>query len=274
MKKIVLISILFAYAAPSLFAQLGGVDFSKVKKGTAVVTATTKDMSEDEEKEIGRVIAARILATYPLDSSQKLQKYVTLVGNTIAPYSSRPDLNWHFAVIKAPFINAFSTPGGYIFITSGAMQHIKSEAELAWILAHEIAHTTQKHIVKEVKRANVISAGASFAADGRGGISAELAERIGAMILKKLLTTGLGRKEELESDGVGLDLAAAAGYRTDAYKSFLETLQKLETTKSSAFGNLAKTHPKTDERIKLLDAKKVAASGVVLAERYKEWTVK
>src|SRR5450759_1375592 len=109
--------------AGSAFAQFGDLlkklDPSKIAKTARVAHEATRDFTEGEEADIGR-----ILATYPLATNEKEQKYVTLVGNTLAAYSARPTLEWHFAVIKTPIVNAFSCPGGFIFITAGAMSHI------------------------------------------------------------------------------------------------------------------------------------------------------
>ena len=147
MKRIALV-IALCLASQPLFAQ-----WDLVTKGARMARALTRDFTVEEEVALGRVVAARVLATYPLADDDKLQKYVTLVGKTVALQSSRPDLDWHFAVIETDMVNAFSCPGGYVFITTGAMAQIGSEAELAVVLGHEIAHATEKHILKEIKRA-------------------------------------------------------------------------------------------------------------------------
>src|SRR6202795_214182 len=70
----------------------------------------------------------------------RMQRYVNNVGRWIASQSERPDLPWQFGVLDAPQLNAFAVPGGTIFITRGLVQRMRSEAELAGVLAHEIAH--------------------------------------------------------------------------------------------------------------------------------------
>src|SRR5207253_7475166 len=126
-----LLAVLILCATSTAWAQFGDIlrkiDPSKVTKTVKVAREASRDFTEGEEADIGRVVSARILATYPLAKNEKLQQYVTLVGNTVAAYSSRPTLEWHFAVIDTPIINAFSTPGGFIFITTGALQAMKNE---------------------------------------------------------------------------------------------------------------------------------------------------
>ena len=264
------------FFAASAQAQLGDllkkVDPSKLKKSAKVVTSATRDFTEAEEADIGRVVAARILKTYPLSKNEKLQRYVTLVGNTVAAYSARPTLEWHFAVIETPIVNAFSCPGGFIFITTGALAQIESEAELAAVLGHEIAHATQKHILKEVKRANTVSAGMDLAKSTAGGsfLTDELGEKIGNLAYEKLFTTGLSRRDEQEADKIGVQMAAEAGYRASEFLGFLESLEKLEG--KSEMKVLTATHPSAADRAAYVRPLASDTDGAVLAERWASWT--
>jgi predicted Zn-dependent protease len=251
------------------------IDPNKVKKTVNVAREASRDFTEGEEADIGRVVAARVLATYPLAKDDKLQKYVTLVGNTVAAYSTRPTLDWHFAVIDTPVVNAFSAPGGFLFITTGALKQMHSEAELAGVLGHEIAHCTQKHILKEIKRGNVISASVELAQEtsaGAGWLNDDRARKIGQIAYDKLFTTGLSRADEAEADRIGFQLAGAAGYDAAALLTFLQSLETLEGT--TALSQLTATHPAAKERIATLrPLVRVPSSGQILAERWREWTV-
>jgi predicted Zn-dependent protease len=262
--------------AGSAFAQFGDLlkklDPSKVVKTAKVAHEATRDFTEDEEADIGRVVAARILATYPLATNEKEQKYVTLVGNTLAAYSARPTLEWHFAVIKTPIVNAFSTPGGFIFITSGALAEMQNEAELAAVLGHEIGHITQKHILKEVKRGNVLSAGVDLAqstASGGQWLNDDMGRKIGEIAYNKLFTTGLSRRDEDESDRIAVELTEAAGYRAGEYIRFLENLEKLEGT--SAMKTLTATHPSPASRVATIKPLIKDDKGEILAQRFDTW---
>lgn len=278
MKKNLAIAIvlLLATAAQAQFGDLlKKIDPNKIKKGANVVRAASHEFTEDEEADIGRVVAARVLATYPLSKDDKLQRYVTLVGNTVAAYSSRPTLEWHFAVIDTPIVNAFSCPGGFIFITSGAMRQIQSEAELAAVVGHEIAHATQKHILKEVRRSNTVGASLDLAKDTASGsfLTDELGERISKVAYDTLFTKGLSRRDEEEADKIGVQLASEAGYKAAEYLTFLTALEKLEGT--SEMKVLGSTHPSPEDRIAYLKAELASRNGgEVLAERWAQWTAK
>lgn len=278
MKRYVAVAIAFMFAT-AVQAQFGDIlrkiDPNKIKKGANVVKQASHEFTEDEEADIGRVVAARVLATYPLAKDDKVQRYVTLVGNTVAAYSSRPTLEWHFAVINTPIVNAFSTPGGFIFITTGAMKQINSEAELAAILGHEIAHTTQKHILKEVRRSNTVGAGVDLAKSTSSGsfLTDELGERISKVAYDVLFTKGLSRRDEEEADKIGVEMAASAGYKAAEYLTFLTALEKIEG--SSEMKVLGSTHPSPEDRIAYLRPQLERENGgEVLAERWAQWTAK
>lgn len=263
--------------ASSVQAQLGDVlrriDPSKIAKGAKVARAATREFTEDEERDIGRVVAARILATYPYSKNEKLQRYVTLVGNTVAAYSARPTSVWQFAVLDTPVVNAFSCPGGFIFITTGALSQMHSEAELAAVLGHEVAHATQKHILKEIRRSSVVMSGIDLAGSMSVGdsLTDEVGKKLGEVAYQKLFTSGLSRRDENEADTIGVELAEAAGYKGAEYLKFLEALGSLEAT--SQMKVLVATHPRAKDRIATV--KPIVAKqqeGAVLDVRWAKWT--
>jgi predicted Zn-dependent protease len=275
MGKVMIVAVALTLSANAAHAQLGDIlrriDPNKIKKGAQVARAATRDFTEEEEADIGRMVSARILKTYHLAKNDRQQNYVTLVGNTVAAYSARPTLDWHFAVIETPIVNAFSAPGGFVFITTGALKQINSEAELASVLGHEIGHATQKHILKEIKRGNVLSSVKDLAettAQGSSLLNDEVGKHIGDFAYDKLFTTGLSRRDELEADKIGAELASAAGYKTTAFVTFLEGLQKLEGT--SELKQLTDTHPAPSDRIVALKPA-INDRGELLAERFDSW---
>ena len=129
--------------ASSAFAQFGDIlkNKDKILKGAKVARAATADFTPEQELEIGKVVAGKVLFNYPPVQNDRLQQYVRLIGETLVPYSERPNQAWHFAVIDAKdVINAFSTPGNFVFVTSAAIKQMKSVAELANVIGHEIAN--------------------------------------------------------------------------------------------------------------------------------------
>lgn len=271
MKKIAMALITTFAFTTAATAQINDIlrHADKIRKGAKVVQASTTDVSWEEELQIGRIVAARVLATYPASDDAALNEYVKLVGMTLVPYSARPDVDtWTFAVLETDTVNAFATPGNFVFVTTGALKLMKSEAELAGVLGHEIAHATQQHVLREVKKANVMKAGLDFAASTTNDyFTADVGKRIGDIAVDRLLRKGIGRNNELDADRLGMEIAAAAGYQPTGIVSFLETLKGLESQKSSRLQQLGATHPPTGDRIKLLVAKNPPSTGATLEAR-------
>ena len=92
-----------------------------VQKKTAKVQEAAKPMSVEEEKDVGREVAAKVVGFSHLYKNDELRRYVNLVGATVAAQSERREIQYHFAVLDTDDINAFSAPGGYVFITRGAV---------------------------------------------------------------------------------------------------------------------------------------------------------
>src|SRR5262249_49900204 len=100
-----------------------------------------------QEIEIGTLLAGRVLGAAPLVPDRNLQTYVNQVGRWIASQTERPDLPWRFGVIESAGINAFAAPGGFVLVTRGLYELLDDEAQLAAVLAHEIAHVVKRHHV-------------------------------------------------------------------------------------------------------------------------------
>lgn len=204
------------------------------------------DYSPEEETRIGKQIAGNLLGAVPLVRDDKLQRYVNLVGNWVALQSGRKDISWHFGVLDTEDINAFASPGGYIFVTKGLYQRLNNEAELAGVLAHEIAHVTLKHHLKVLKQSSLIGA-LGQAASNKVKDSDQVVQNLignGAEIMAR----GLDKNAEFEADRVGIVFAARAGYDPWGLPEVLQDLAGLPV-KDSRTSLLYKTHPHPADRL-------------------------
>jgi predicted Zn-dependent protease len=259
-------------ATASVHAQfnLRNLDINKLVDTAKNVVKATTEIGEQEEIDIGRDVAARLLGAAPLMASDGVQRYVNHVGRWLASQTERPDLPWQFGVLEAPQLNAFATPGGNIFITRGMFERMRSEAELAGVLAHEIAHVLRRHHLKAIQK------GAQTALAGEA-LSQALANRSGANREKlialgsEVFTRGLDKGDELEADRLGVAIAARGGYDAYGLPSVLQTLQAMNP-QDSGLALMFKTHPAPAERLdaleKLQDLLDAYAAQPQLAERF------
>lgn len=209
-----------------------------------------RGFSDAEEAEIGQAIAAAILGENALHRNENLQRYVNRVGYWIALRSTRPDLQWSFGILDTPTINAFAVPGGTVFISVGLIKKLNSESELAGVLAHEIAHVTQRHhlhaLTDYVSKQEIL---AFF--DKRNSHYADAKKKLITGSIE-IFSKGLARKDEYEADRIGAALVARAGYDPYGLAAYLQMLSTL-TQQESNLSLLVQAHPQPAERINELE---------------------
>ena len=224
-----------------------------LQSGQKLKDATT-EFTEEQEIVLGQGIASNLLGAAPLLPNRNVQRYVNRVGRWLAVQTERPDLPWQFAVLDDTGINAFAAPGGYIFITSGMLARMNNEAELAGVLAHEIAHVLKKHHLQAIKK----SAGMSLFADigshvvvAKTGVNSALANNL-AGAFKEVYTRGLDKEDEFEADRMGVVIAARAGYDPYGLPAVLQMMQAF-SPQDSGFALMFKTHPPLADRLVLFE---------------------
>ena len=250
------------------------VDSSLAARKRLTLAAEPGEYTEaDIEKEVlfGREMAAIMLAERKLSDDEALTRYLNLVGLSVVRHARRPELKFYFAAIESPEINAYAAPGGYVFVTTAALDQMHDEAELAGVLAHEIAHVSDRHIV-EVLRIRQ-SDESMIATIGKiVGASAESASTIFGQALQHaleiLFSKGLEAEDEYDADMQGLYLAATAGYDPAAYIRYLERIQPLVEAKR---GELDGTHPPFFSRIermkRLIETEGLSVLGAIKNEK-------
>jgi predicted Zn-dependent protease len=215
---------------------------------------STEVAASDIEEEIrfGREVAARILARTDLYSDDALNRYLNLVGKALALNSARPELEFRFAVLDTMEINAYAAPGGYVFITKGAIASMRDEAELAGVLAHEISHIIGRHIIKEfgIKGTEDSPMAGLARLIGGGTESARVAfYQAVDKAMDILFKDGYKRSDEAEADRNAVMITALSGYEPSALSNYLERLKKIKGQNTEV---LNRTHPPYDERTALI----------------------
>ena len=205
-----------------------------------------KTMSPEAERNLGRTSAALLLGAAPLVRNDALQAYVNRVGRWVAAQTGRNDIEWSFGVIDTPNVNAFATPSGYILITRGLLARLKTEAELAGVLGHEIAHVTERHYVKAAQKKEQAGALAGIATD----LTAQQGSMLGKAAInltRGLYTSGLDKDDEYDADRVGITYASRAGYQPYGLPQVLQMYAA--SSGEPGFDLFFSTHPSPQDRL-------------------------
>lgn len=265
MKSRVLAATLALLLAGQTAGQAQGIGdrLRRAVRSVGQVARTLLPISTDKETEIGRGIAATIAGRFPISQDTALTAYVNLVGLTVAGEAPRPDIAYRFAVLETPMVNAFAAPGGYVFITRGALDLLHNEAELAGVLAHEVGHVNRRHVIEQIRKADFMQE----VRDQTGITGARLDRVVGQG--SNVLFTGLSREDELQADSIGYELSGGAGYDAGGLAGFIG---RLETRREGPARELFATHPPPAVRLARLAGlaqRHPYAGGAVLGERFR-----
>jgi len=179
-------------------------------------------VSAEREMEIGREIEDDALRwSWSRSVDQALQNYVEQVGQTLAPFAIRSGIEYRFHVIDAPYVNAFAIPGGGVFITTGMLDFLETEAELAAILGHEISHIDLRHCIERLQYE-------LFARKIVGSLAGIIS------LAHELVGVGYSEQQELEADRRGALISASAGYDVLGGVDVFARLARFETEKYGA----------------------------------------
>ncbi len=209
----------------------------------------------EEEKDIGAEAHRQVLAEFGgVYYDPALAAYVERVGQKMSEQSKTRNFDYQFTILDSPSINAFALPGGFIYITRGLLALISSEAELAGVLGHELAHVTARHGAQRLSRMRAEERFcAAFLCDFELPVLSDM-----AAIGMNLAFGGFTQVQELEADELGIRYLQRAGYDTHSMTAFLKKLKAqtdleaeiagltLEQRKARGYSS---THPLTEDRI-------------------------
>jgi predicted Zn-dependent protease len=215
-------------------------------------------MSEADEIRVGAENDPKIKKQYGTYPNQKLQATVERLGQTLAKHSHRANLTYHFTVLDSDEVNAFALPGGYVYVTRGILAYLNSEAEVAAVLGHEIGHVTARHGARQYSAAVAANVGAGLLSVFVPGLGNQAGQSL-LNVLGNALLSGYGRDHELESDRLGAQYLARAGYDPDAMIKVIGVLKNQEEFEKKRaekegrepriYHGVFASHPSADKRL-------------------------
>ncbi len=228
-------------AAQVLFVLVGCTTTGPGGKTSFIVIPTNQEVA------IGAGMAKELARTEKSLPDTAWQKYLKEVGQKIVAVCDRQDISYHFTVIESDQVNAFAAPGGYVYFYTGLLREMKTESEMAAVMAHEISHVVARHSIKRVQSAMGVALAYDLVFGGDNpGAAVDAAINIGM----GLAFAGYSRDAEREADRFGIHYMVKAGYEPAGAVAMYETLARIGSSGSAGvFEKLASSHPETQERI-------------------------
>jgi beta-barrel assembly-enhancing protease len=220
-------------------------------------TPASTTLSLIDEYKIGLMIVRQLREAGQVVEDPEINEYLQSLGMRLASQAHEGAHRFTFFAVRDAGINAFALPGGFIGVNAGLVTETKSEAELAGVLAHEIAHVTQRHVARSLQnagRANLASMAAILAAVLIGATTgmpsdALLGTMSAAQGLAAQSQINFTRAHESEADRVGIGILSSAGFDPVAMPEFFGTMQQRSGGAGRNIPELLRTHPVTSQRI-------------------------
>lgn len=241
-----LLFLLLALAAP--------VGYSKDIQLPDIGDSTGTLFTPEQEREFGDMFLRQLRSQANLDDDPETSDYIQAIGQKLAANSDNPRQSFNFFVVLDPNINAFAGPGGQIGVNSGLITMADEESELASVLAHEIAHVTQRHLYQSVEASQRLSIPTAAAMLGaillgtkspQAGQAALIALQAGSVQFQINFT----RDNEQEADSVGMQNLSRSEFDPRAMPSFFEKLQQSTRYAGRNVPEFLRTHPVNVSRI-------------------------
>lgn len=224
--------------------------------GSMPRTALASFTLEDENK-LGKEFYDKLEKGRLILQNERANTFLTLLGERILSHSDKAPFAFKFSIIRSSAINAFATPGGYVYVNQGLINLVENEGELAGVLAHEIAHVNGRHIAEIVDKSqkiNISTLAAVLAGVLLGG-GGEVATAVTSFSVAAATSLSLkySREQEESADRMGLTYLVASGYDGKSMLDFLKIMRRYEYY-SNTVPSYFLTHPGTDERSHYIDA--------------------
>ena len=242
-------------AYKTLLLVLLPVFLSSCAGNSATGGADVNFMSERKANSIGQEMYDKMVADGVIYDDVELQAYIVKVGQRLVANSDTPKDKFTFTVINSADINAFATPGGFVYINRGLLAYLDNEAELAGVLSHEIAHVTARHSARQQTASitnKVLATTLGVLTNNRN-----IMDSVGMYGAE--LISGYGREHELEADELGARYMHTAGYEADAllevigvlknHEQYQRIKKKASGKKTATYHGLYATHPRNDARL-------------------------
>jgi predicted Zn-dependent protease len=216
----------------------------------AIVTGLSAGcgISQQQEVELGAQQSQQVNQQLPIVTDPVVNRYLNILGDSLAHVTSRADLDWHFYMVNTNDFNAFALPGGYIYVNRGVAERSDMMDQFASVLAHEIGHVVLRHSVKQMEQMQGANLGVTVAcvltSVCNSGIAQEGINVAGAAVFAKF-----SRDDEAQADAAGVQELVRAGINPNGMPQMFEKLLAERQSKPSGLDTWFTDHPLEEDRV-------------------------
>ena len=227
----------------------------------------TSNVSLDQEWQLGNQMAAQVAQSVQIVNDPQALAYLRSVGERIHAQTPIADRPFEFEIVNDPSVNAFSLPGGHVYVNTGLLAQADKADMLAGVLAHEISHVVARHVIKQIEQQQEINViGSIVLGQNPGALQQILAGIVAGGAMARF-----SRADEKQADELGLQYMSAAGFDPHGMLEMFQKLQSLEKSQPNAVDKFFTDHPLTQDRITDIQnriAKMGKTSGIVDEPEY------
>ena len=205
-------------------------------------------VSTQQEVALGQQYAQQINSQLPIVRDPEINRYINVLGDSIARVADNRNLDWSFYVVDSKEVNAFAVPGGFIYINRGLIERATQMDQVAGVLGHEIGHVTERHSVQQMQKAQQANIGVTLACVLTRVCESQAA---GAAInvAGGALFARFSRQDETEADQVGVQYVTRAGINPRGIPKMFEILMQERQSRPAGVEAWFLTHPLEEDRI-------------------------
>jgi predicted Zn-dependent protease len=216
--------------------------------GLLTVTLAGCGVSTQQEVEMGAQYSQQINAQLPIVQDPEVNRYINVLGDSIAKLTARGDLDWRFYIVNSSEVNAFAVPGGFIYVNRGLIERAKNLSELAGVLGHEIGHVVKRHSIKQMQQQQGAQIGVTLGCILTNICGSDVAAT-GINIAGTAIFAKFSRDDEAEADEVGIQNVVRAGISPKGIPEMFQILLDERQANPGAVELWFGTHPTEESRI-------------------------
>ncbi len=197
---------------------------------------------------MGAGYATQIAKELPLVQDPEVNRYISILGDSLARVADQRNLDWHFAIVDSKEVNAFAVPGGYIYVNRGLIERSTTMAQVAGVIGHEIGHVTRRHSIKQMQKAQGTNIGATLLCTLTSACNSGLAQT-GINLGLNAAFAKFSRTDEAEADDEGVRYLIKAHIDPNGIPEMFEILLKERKEQPDAVSSFFLSHPLEESRI-------------------------